>query len=118
MLAYVFKETDQFKYNDVVGEPFENAADLLAALLIRGIHYQLKRGLYHNYLPYTELLSSPRGKIEVAESIKQQSLQKLQLICTHDVFTCDSYLNRILKTTIHELLKANIPADRKKNYEG
>ena len=114
MLAYVFKATDRFRYDDVAVESFENAAEMFAALLIRGVSYQLKRGLHHNYLPYTETLSSPRGKIEVAESIKQRTLQRLQLVCTNDYFTSDSYLNRILKTSMLQLLKANISTERKK----
>ncbi len=114
MLAYVFKATDRFRYDDLAVEPFENASELFAALLIRGINYQLKRGLHHDYFQYTEPLSSPRGKIEVAESIKQRAPQRLQLVCTHDTFTSNTYLNRILKTTMLQLLKANVSAERKK----
>lgn len=39
---------------------------------------------------------------------------KHQLVCNHDEFLIDSYLNRILKTTMELLLKGDIPKTRKK----
>jgi len=75
---------------------------------------QLKRGLGKEYIPQTEALSSLRGKIDITESIKTQSLLRKQLICTYDDFTVNSYLNRILKSTMELLLHADISKARKK----
>ena len=74
---------------------------------------QLKRGLGKEYIPQTEALSSLRGKIDITESIKTQSLLRKQLICIYDDFTVNSYLNRILKTTM-VLLHADVSKVRKK----
>jgi len=114
MLSYAFQVLNEQGYKDISTEQFDNVAELCAAILSKGIAVQLKRGLGKEYIPQTEALSSPRGKIDITESIKTQSLLRKQLICTYDDFTVNSYLNRILKSTMGLLLHADISKVRKK----
>lgn len=114
MLSYAFQVLNEQGYKDIATEQFDNAAELCAAILIKGISVQLKRGLGRTYIEQTEPLTSPRGRIEVSESIKTQSVQRKQLICSYDEFSVNSYLNRILKTTMEVLLRADISKGRKK----
>lgn len=114
MLSYAFQVLNEQGYKDIATEQFDNVAELCAAILSKGITVQLKRGLGKEYIPQTEALSSLRGKIDITESIKTQSLLKKQLICTYDDFTVNSYLNRILKSTMGVLLHADISKARKK----
>ena len=89
-------------------------ADLLSAILVKGVSVQIKRGLGRTYIEETEPLSCLRGKIDLTESIKQQTLIKQQLVCTYDEFSVDSYMNQVLKTTMEMLLRYDIPKTRKK----
>ena len=114
MLSYAFQVLNEQGYKDIATEQFDNVAELCAAILTKGIAVQLKRGLGKEYIPQTEALSSLRGKIDITESIKTQSLLRKQLICTYDDFTVNSYLNRILKSTMELLLHADISKSRKK----
>lgn len=114
MLSYAFQVLNEQGYKDIAVEKFDNVAELCAAILSKGIAVQLKRGLGKEYIPQTEALSSLRGKIDITESIKTQSLLRKQLICTYDEFTVNSYLNRILKSTMELLLHADISKARKK----
>ena len=114
MLSYAFQVLNEQGYKDIATEQFDNVAELCAAILSKGIAVQLKRGLGKEYIPQTEALSSLRGKIDITESIKTQSLLRKQLICTYDDFTVNSYLNRILKTTMELLLHADVSKVRKK----
>lgn len=114
MLAYAFQILHEQGYKDVAVEDFQNTAELLAAILCRGVSVQVKRGLGKQYITKEEALSSPRGKIEVSESIKTQAIRKKQLVCAYDEFSVDSYPNRIIKTTMEMLLRANITKSRKK----
>lgn len=114
MLAYAFQILHEQGYKDVAVEDFQNAAELLSAILCRGVTVQIKRGLGKQYLTKEEPLSSPRGKIEMSESIKTQAIRKKQLVCAYDEFSVDAYTNRIIKTTMEVLLKANITKGRKK----
>lgn len=114
MLTYAFKVLKEQGYENCETEEFENTADLLSAILAKGIVIQIKRGLGREYIENTEPMSCLRGKIDVSESIKSQTLIKQQLVCTYDEFSFDSYFNRILKTTVSILLRYDIPKTRKK----
>lgn len=113
MLAYAFQILSQQSYASCATETFENTADLLSAILVKGIETQIKRGLGRTYTEEIQPLSGLRGKISIAESIKQQTLIQQQLVCTYDVFSVDFYMNRILKTTMEWLLRADLPRARK-----
>lgn len=114
LLAYAFQILHEQSYQDVAVENFQNTAELLAAILCRGVAVQVKRGLGRQYITKEDSLSSPRGKIEVSESIKTQVIRKKQLVCTYDEFSVDSYPNRIIKTTMELLLRSDISKSRKK----
>ena len=115
MLAYAFQVLHEQGYKDVATEDFENTAELLSEILCRGVSVQIKRGLSRQYITNEELLGSPRGKIEIGESIKTQAIRKKQLVCSYDEFSVDAYTNRIIKTTMECLLRANISKTRKKD---
>lgn len=115
MLAYAFQVLHEQGYKDVATENFENAAELLSAILCRGVSVQIKRGLCRQYITNEEPLGSPRGKIEIGESIKTQAIRKKQLVCAYDEFSVDAYTNRIIKTTMELLLRANISKAQKKD---
>ena len=74
----------------------------------------MKCGLGREYIEQTESLSLLRGRIEISESLKTMSLLKKQLSCTYDDFSINSYMNRVIKTTVDLLLQADISKDRKK----
>ena len=114
MLSYAFQILNEQGYKNLATEDFDNAGDLCAAILIRGITYQLKRGLGREYISETDTISAIRGKIEITESIKNQSMIRSQMVCTYDEFSVDSPLNQIIKSTVMLLLKGDISKSRKK----
>ena len=114
MLAYAFQVLHEQGYKDVAAEDFRNTAELLAAILCKGVSVQIKRGLCRQYITKEEPLASQRGKLKIGESIKTQALRKKQLVCAYDEFSVNSYTNRIIKTTMAVLLRADIAKARKK----
>ena len=114
MLAYAFQVLNEQGYRSMATEDFENTAELCAAILIRGISRQIKRGLGKEYIPRTEALSSLRGKIDISETIKTQALLRKQMVCSYDEFSINSNMNRIIKSTMLVLLRADITKARKK----
>lgn len=114
MLAYAFQILHEKGYRDVASEKFENGLELLAEIFCRGVSIQIKRGLSRQYIMQEEALSSPRGKIEINESVKTLVTRKKQLVCAYDEFSVDAYPNRIIKTTMSILLRSNLPKARKK----
>ena len=115
MLSYAFQVLNEQGYKNIATEQFHNTAELMAAILEKGIALQLKRGLGKEYIPQMEALSSLREKIDIAESIKTQSMMRKQLICTYDEFSVNSIMNRIIKSTVELLLCSNISKQRKKS---
>ena len=115
MLSYAFQVLNEQGYKNIATEQFHNTAELMAAILEKGIAIQLKRGLGKEYIPQTEALSSLRGKIDIAESIKTQSMLRKQLICTYDEFSGYSCLYQFFKSTVDLLLRSFISIQRKIN---
>ena len=100
---------------NVVG--IDNARDLFAEILIKGISQEIKRGLGKEYILKQSQLSNPKGKFNITESIKNSAIQKKQLVCEYDEFSINSYLNRIIKTTSLLLIKSDISLERKKSLK-
>ena len=117
MLAYAFQFIEESHYQEILTEEFDNTAELLAAILCKGVSKQIKRGLIKDYVTKVEPLPSPRGKILISESIKTQSIRKKQLACAYDEFTVNAYNNRIIKTTFDVLMKSDIKKSRKKEIK-
>lgn len=72
MLSYAFQVLNEQGYKSVATEHFENVADLCAALLIKGLSKQLKRGLMKDYIPKREPLTALRGKMEISENAENK----------------------------------------------
>ena len=117
MLVYAFSALTEQGYRSVATEEFDNAAELCAAILERGVSLQLKRGLGQEYVDRTEVRSSLRGKIEVTESVKSQAILRRQLVCSYDDFSVDTTMNRVIKATVALLVRSDISRARKKSLK-
>ena len=117
MLAYAFSALTEQGYRAVATEDFDNAVELCAAILERGVSLQLKRGLGQEYVNRSEARSCLRGKIEVTESVKSQAVWRRQLVCSYDEFSVDTTMNRVIKATVALLVRADISRARKKSLK-
>lgn len=114
MLSYAFKALNQQGYKKLATEEFKNTAELMAAILAKGIASQLKQGLKKDYIAQTEELSAIRGKIDLTQSLKTNSMLRKRLVCSYDDFSENNTMNRIIKSTAQLFLKADISKTRKK----
>lgn len=104
MLSYAFRILKQSNYDEVASEKFENAQDLFAAILSKGIAQQLKQGLYREYITKNETLSVMRGKLNMPGTIRNRIQHKQKLTCEFDELSENNLFNQILKTAVHYLL--------------
>ena len=104
MLSYAFQVLKQSNYDEVASETFDNAQDLFAAILSKGIAQQLKHGLYREYISKSESLSVMRGKLDINDTIRNRILRKQKLACEFDELSENNLFNQILKTAIYYLL--------------
>lgn len=114
MLSYAFRVLNEEGYKKVAVEEFDNVLELCSSILSKGGSILIKRGLIKEYISKNDEIGSLKGKIEVSDSIKKNSLIRNRLVCTFDNFSINSYPNRIIKTTMSALLKSNLSKERKK----
>ena len=117
MLSYAFKVLNEKSYKKIEVENFENISELLSEILAIGVSKQIKQGLVKDYIEISETTSSIKGKINITDSINEQSFIKGQLNCTYDEFSLNCYLNKILKSTFNLLIKSDISRKRKKKLK-
>lgn len=117
MLSYAFKVLNEKSYKKIEVENFENISELLSEILAIGVSKQIKQGLVKDYIEISETTSSIKGKINITDSINEQSFIKGQLNCTYDEFSLNCYLNKILKSTFILLIKSDISRKRKKKLK-
>ncbi len=114
MLSYAFKALDKEGFRRVQTESFDNVFDLYSAILVKGVSIQLKMGLDREYIVKEEETAAIKGKINISDSIRFNSFINNKLVCSYDDYSENSYLNRILKTTMLLLLDSDIDIKRKK----
>lgn len=117
MLSYAFQSLNFKEYKKVASEEFDNIYELFSELLTIALNKQIKQGLYRDYIEVDETTSSIRGKINITESINELSFINKKLNCTYDEFSVNSYLNKIIKTTLSILLKAPITKIRRRGIK-
>lgn len=105
MLSYAFQTLNKSEYEDVAVEEFEDMHNLFAAILVRGITFQLKQGLYREYIKHQEDLTVMRGKINMPGTIHDRMARKQILTCEFDELSENNFLNQVLKTTVMLLLR-------------
>lgn len=115
MLSYAYQTLQQQDAVDVEGEEFKNIYDLFAAILAKGIANQIKKGLNKEYIENISELSTLRGKIDITNSIRQQTMRNRKLLCIYDEFSENSYMNCILKSVAYSLIKKDNVKKSNKN---
>ena len=114
MLTYAFQELRNNNYEEIAGEYFDEIYDLFAEILAKGISFQLKKGLYKQYVDVTDSLLTVRGKINMNKTILNRMRVNQRIVCDHDELSVNNLFNQILKTTLVLLLKcADIKATRR-----
>ena len=105
MLTYAFQVLKQENYENIASEDFEHIEDLFTAILAKGMAQQLKHGLYREYIPKCEDLSTIRGKIDINGTITNKFQRKQKISCEYDELSENNVFNQILKSTSLVLMR-------------
>lgn len=100
MLTYAFQELRQNNFEKISCEDFDNIFDLFAEILSRGVVYQLKQGLYREYVARHETMPSLQGKLDINGTVRNFVGNRRVLDCDYDELSVDNLFNRVLKTTM------------------
>lgn len=107
MLCYAFRDLQEQDIVSVKPEEFDNIQQLMAEIVIRGVSYQLKKGLLCSYEYHSEELSVVRGKIDISETINSGGIWKRKLVCNFDEYTENTLMNQILKSVMLILIRSD-----------
>ena len=107
MLAYAFRNINIDEIKKVEAENFDNIYDLFCVMLTQGIGKQIKRGLNKEYILKINDISGVKGKINLSDTVKKNSMVNKKIICEFDEYSENSYLNKIIKTTAFYIIKSN-----------
>ena len=109
MLLYAWNEphvTPPINMGDVENAPTLDA--LFATILIRMIQQRIRIGLGRGYVPVSKKLRAVRGRVDMAESIKQHTFERGEAISDFHEYTVDEPRNRIVKSTLLRLVQSGV----------
>lgn len=108
MLCYSFNR-ELLTEKDVASvdsETFKNIYNLFSIILNLMVRKQIKRGMNRDYIENGESLNTVKGKINISNTIKTNSLVNHKIYCEFDEFSENNQLNKIIKTTLIYLIKS------------
>ena len=88
-------------------EAFDNVYNLFSLLLCLILKKEVKKGLHREYISIIDEIGTIRGKININETINNNSMIKKKLVCDYDEYNENCLLNRVIKTTMYYLIKSN-----------
>jgi len=99
LFCYAWSHFNGGKLSDVGTERCPDIANLFAKLLIEGLSQLARRGLDRDYQLTCAQTQSLRGRIDLDELVKRQTLKSGYLSCWVDELSVDTLHNRILKAS-------------------
>jgi 5-methylcytosine-specific restriction enzyme subunit McrC len=78
---------------------------LLASILARLIQQRLRIGLGRNYVSEHQSIRGIRGRIDFAESLKQQTFERGQAHCEFQQYSANAPKNQIIRSTLARLVQ-------------
>lgn len=105
MMQYLYSELRTKRFKNIDISKVSTLDNLYALVISMWCQSLAREGLYKEYVEHeNEELSSPRGQINIQESVLQQTFSRGTLICSYDELSEDTYLNQVLKGTLQYLL--------------
>jgi 5-methylcytosine-specific restriction enzyme subunit McrC len=103
LLCYAWNNLDEKDYVDVAALPQQDLPNLLARILASGAERLLRRGIDRSYFAQQDDTQSPRGKIDLSETLKRSLLIRNQVACATDELSANTLHNRIIRATLARL---------------
>lgn len=116
MLQYLYDELKSKRFKTLDITDIKTLDELYSIVISRWCASIAKEGLYKEYVEIEdEELTSPKGQINIRESISKQTHLRGTLICSYDELSDDIYINHILKGTLQYMIYNNTARQEVKN---
>lgn len=106
LLCYAWNQLAEGEEIDIAADQCKSLTELFARVLANGTQQLLRRSLDRSYLSRHEETSRLRGRLMMTESLSRQSWERGAMVCEFADLSHNILPNRILKTTISQLLHA------------
>lgn len=103
LLCYAWNRLDERDFVETAALPRQDLPNLLGRILINGVKRLLRQGIDRIYIANTQDSQNPKGKIDLAASLKRGLLLRNAVACVVDELSHDVLHNRIILTTLHRL---------------
>lgn len=107
LLCYAWDRLDVDGTIDVSAKDSQTLDDLFARVLINGTDYLVRHGFDRDYILEREETPKLRGRIDIGASMQRQTWRQGRMVCEFDEFSYNVLHNRILRTTIKQMLRCN-----------
>jgi 5-methylcytosine-specific restriction enzyme subunit McrC len=107
MLVYAWQEpgvSSRLAADEIESAPSLDA--LFAVVLARSVQQRLRLGLGQAYVDQTRTLRGIRGRINFAESLKQQAFENGEARCDFQEYSINEPRNQVIRSTLHRLVQA------------
>lgn len=119
MLCYSWDRLEYLDRNYVGQLEEKNILDLLTLVFQKEVNFIIKKGLYREYVVEKEESSVIKGKLGFNESLPLIGKRSGKLVCEYDDMSYNVELNRIIKSTIINILKVKeVSKDYIKSLKG
>jgi len=106
LLCYAWNRLEQGAIIDINQTPVTELVDLYALVLCDGVRHLARRGLEQGYQSREEELTGIRGRLDFAVSLRRSLFLQGRTHCRYDELSPDTNANRIIKSTLVALQKA------------
>lgn len=103
LLCYASRRLDALEFLPVGADQITEAAELFARVLLPEARRLLAHRLDRGYLPVTDELRAPRGRLRLEPTLARGLLEQGRADCAFDDHSEDVLHNRILKTALARL---------------
>ncbi|MBT1688003.1 5-methylcytosine-specific restriction endonuclease system specificity protein McrC [Dawidia soli] len=105
LLCYAWDKLEERDLVAVNAQKFKDLPNLFARVLVNGLRFLFKRGLDRSYRSSVEEYRGVKGKFQLTQSLKHNSLTLGRAYCECDELTHNVLQNQLLKATVHQLLR-------------
>ncbi|WP_288221228.1 hypothetical protein [uncultured Clostridium sp.] len=116
MLCYAWNKLDYLDRNKVGILEENDVLNLLCRIFVNEVNFITKKGINREYNSFDEEVSTIKGKININKSIELMLSKKNKLNCGYEELDFNITINKILKTTIINLLKTKNLSEYNKKY--
>lgn len=115
LLCYAWDQMEAGRIVETGAQGHTEMADLFAQMLVTGTQRVLRQGLDRGYVTKEEATARIRGRIDFATSLKRAHLPRAQAHCHYDELSRNVLHNRILRSTIQQLIGLSALKNRRRD---